>query len=67
VGDWEWGLGDGMRSVGDRGWLAWVWAVWWRVRGCTGVACIRWRGGHGVRDGPGSRCAELEFWLWGYA
>ena len=71
MGDWEWGLGDGMRSVGDRGWLAWVWAVWWRVRGCTGVARVRWCGScgvcRGVGGGPGSGCAELEFWLWGCA
>lgn len=67
MGAWRW---DG----GGSGWgllvgvvELWVWAVWRRVRGCTGVACIRWRGGRGVRDGPGSGCAELGFWLWGYA
>lgn len=41
-----------------------------RVRGCTGVVHIRWCGGRGVcrgmRGGLGSRCSELEFWLWGY-
>lgn len=45
----------------------WMWAVWQRVRGCTGVARVRRCGGRGVCGGPGSRCAELEFWLWGYA
>lgn len=45
----------------------WVWAVWRRVRGCTGVVCVQRCGGRSVRDGPGSRCAELEFWLWSYA
>ena len=45
----------------------WMWAVQRRVRGCTGVARIRRCGGRSVRDGPGSRCAELEFWLWSYA
>ena len=45
----------------------WMWAVWQRVRGCTGVARVRRCGGRGVCDGPGSRCAELEFWLWGHA
>lgn len=30
-------------------------AVWWPQRVCRGVG-----------GGPGSGCAELEFWLWGY-
>ena len=45
----------------------WMWAVWQRVRGCTGVARVRRCGGRGVCGGmcggPGSRCPELEFWL----
>ena len=49
----------------------WMWAVWRRVRGCTGVARV-WRCGgsdvcRGVSGGPSSGCAELEFWLWGCA
>lgn len=49
----------------------WMGAVWRHVRGCTGVVRVRRCGGSdvccGVGGGPGSRCAELEFWLWGYA
>ena len=63
---------------GGRGWgllvgvvELWMWAVRRRVRGCTGVARVRRCGGSdvccGVSGGPSSGCAELEFWLWGYA
>ena len=49
----------------------WMWAVWRRVRGCTGVAYVRRCAGcdvcRGVGGGPSSGCAELEFWLWGCA
>ena len=54
MGDWEWGLGDGMRAVGDGGcWLAWlscgcgrcgsvcVVARAWRVYGdVVAAACV---------------------------
>ena len=33
MGDWEWELGDGMRVVGDGGWLACVVARAWRAYG----------------------------------
>ena len=56
-------LGDGMRVVGDGGWLAWLSCG--GVRGYTGVVRAWWCGGRsvcrGVGGGPGSRCAELEF------
>jgi len=58
-----------MGVVGDEGWLAWLSCG--GVRGYTGVVRAWWCGGRsvcrGVGGGPGSRCAELEFWLWGYA
>ena len=47
----------------------WMWAVWRRVR----VVARVWRAYGGVvaamcavGGGPSSRCAELEFWLWGH-
>ena len=53
-------MGRGRQWMGAAGW-----------RGCTGVSRVRRCGDsdvcRGVGGGPGSRCAELEFWLWGYA
>jgi len=59
-------LGDGMGAAGGGG-CCLAWLSCGGVRGYTGVVRAWWCGGRSVRDGPGSRCAELEFWLWGYA